>query len=100
MEPTNEVVVLLVALQKQVEDLRVEIRELREEKVSKIRDRSHQRILSQREAAKRLRISRESTLQYLIADKKIKTIMVNGKEKIPATEVERLSREGFCTNRS
>jgi excisionase family DNA binding protein len=49
--------------------------------------------LSLREAARRLGVSRNSTLVDLIADRRIKTVRVNGRVKVPASEVERVIRE-------
>lgn len=56
------------------------------------------RIHSQREAVKLLGTSRR-VLTILIATKQVKTVEVNGVEKIPATEVDRLSAEGWDVDR-
>jgi excisionase family DNA binding protein len=58
------------------------------------------RLLSAREAARRLGVSRGATIAELIAAGKLRTVRVNGRERIPASEVERLAREGFDARQS
>jgi excisionase family DNA binding protein len=58
------------------------------------------RLLSAREVARRLGVSRGKTIGVLIDTGKIRTVVVNGRVKIPASEVERLTREGFDVTRS
>jgi hypothetical protein len=52
------------------------------------------RLLSLREAARVLGVSRNRTLPVLIREGRVRVVTVNGKPKIPADEVERISREG------
>lgn len=52
-----------------------------------------QPLLSLREAARRLGISRNSTLVDLISDRRIRTTKIAGRVRIPAAEVERLIHE-------
>lgn len=52
------------------------------------------RLLSLREAARQLGISRDKTLHEMIARKQIKTVQLKGKLKIPASEVERIALSG------
>lgn len=52
-------------------------------------------LLSFREAARRLGIDRGRTLSELVARGELKVVDANGRKKVPATEVERLAREGF-----
>jgi excisionase family DNA binding protein len=51
-------------------------------------------LLSFREAAARLRVSRTNTLNPLIKAKKIRTVRVNGTVRIPVSELERIELEG------
>jgi hypothetical protein len=44
-------------------------------------------------------VSRTKTIAVLIDAKKIRTVKVNGRVRIPASEVERLAREGFDVTR-
>jgi excisionase family DNA binding protein len=57
------------------------------------------RLLSAREAARRLGVSRGKTIAALIDSGRLRTVTVNGRVRIPASEVERLAREGFDTTR-
>ena len=59
------------------------------------RPNPHAQLLSQREAARRLGIDRNTTLVALIQTGQLRTVEANGKRKVPATEVERLAQEGF-----
>lgn len=52
------------------------------------------RLLSMRAAAERLRVSRSRTLAMLIREKRIRVVMVNGRPRIPASEIERIEAEG------
>src|SRR6266545_8300192 len=56
--------------------------------------RAECRLLSMREAARRLGVSRTRTLPDLIRDRRIRTVTVNGRPKVPMEEVERVEREG------
>ncbi len=51
------------------------------------------RLLSKREAARRLGISRTRTLPDLIADRRLRVVRVGDGVRIPAAEVERLAKE-------
>lgn len=51
--------------------------------------------LSFREAATQLRIDRNTTLKDLISTGQLRTIQVQGKLRVPSSEVERLCAEGF-----
>jgi hypothetical protein len=57
------------------------------------------RLLSARDVARFLRVRRE-TVALLILTRQIRTVEVNGRPRIPATEVDRLTREGFDVARS
>lgn len=59
------------------------------------RSNPHAQLLSQREAARRLGVDRNTTLVALIRTGQLRTVEVNGKRKVPASEVERLAQEGF-----
>jgi len=59
--------------------------------------RAECRLLSMRQAARRLGISRTRTLPDLIRDRRIRTVTVNGRPKVPAHEVERIEREGTAS---
>lgn len=85
---------VMEALTAEVQSLRAEVRAIRGPA-----PRAPKSLLSLREVAKRLGIRNES-VPDLIADRKLKTVKVNGKPKVPASEVERLAREGFDTRRS
>jgi|SRR5712664_292710 len=52
------------------------------------------RLLSLRGAARRLGVSRGRTLPDLIAERKVKTVTVAGRVKVPMSEIERIEREG------
>lgn len=52
-------------------------------------------LLSQREAARLLGVSRNSTLRALITNGQLKTVQKGGSTMVPRSEVERLAREGF-----
>jgi hypothetical protein len=65
-------------------------------KASKPRD--SKRLLSQAEAARRLGVCPDKTLPKLIAQRQLKPVMVNGKPKIPAAQVEQLALQGFDTS--
>lgn len=58
------------------------------------------RLLSKSAAARRLNISRNDTLEYLIRSKQLTTVRVGKRLRIPATEVERLAQSGFVTSAS
>lgn len=82
-ETLSEVLARLDALQAEVVALR---REARPRKAG-------QPLLSLREAARRLGVSRNSTLADLISDRRIRTTKINGRVRIPAAEIERLIHE-------
>jgi len=52
-------------------------------------------LLSKREAARRLGVDRNGTLNTLIASGQLRAVPKNGQQAIPTAEVERLAREGF-----
>ena len=52
-------------------------------------------ILSKREAARLLGVSRTSTLNEMIARGLLKTVLVNGHVKVARAEVEKIAAEGF-----
>lgn len=52
------------------------------------------RLLSLRAAAKMLGVDRGTTLRELIDAGHVHTVVVHGKTKVPASEVERIEREG------
>lgn len=80
----------IAEVNRRLEQLTAEVARLR----SDLRPRrAGQPLLSLREAARRLGVSRNSTLQDLIRDRRIRTTRVNGRVRIPATEIERLIRE-------
>jgi excisionase family DNA binding protein len=95
-----------------IEGIREELREIKavlttiasaltkeiEERPRHRRPRPDARLLSQREAAHRLGVDRNTTLVDLIRTGQIRTVEVNGKRKVPASEVERLAQEGFDTS--
>ena len=81
---------LLQVMLTKLSTLEADVGELRREARSKGRPRP---FLSLREAARRLGVSRNSTLADLIGDRRVKTVRINGKVKVPAAEVERLIRE-------
>jgi hypothetical protein len=56
--------------------------------------RSERRLLSKREAAKRLGIDRGTTLPDLIRSGQIKTVILAGRVKVPASEIERIEAGG------
>ena len=56
--------------------------------------RSERRLLSKREAARRLGIDRGTTLQDLINRGEIRTVVLAGRAKIPASEIERIEAGG------
>jgi excisionase family DNA binding protein len=58
------------------------------------RQRQPKKLLSLTQAAKQLGVSRNDTLHDLIASKRIRTVKVKGKVRIPASEIERIQSEG------
>lgn len=81
---------LLPQLLEQIKGLRDEVGQLRRE----LRTGS-KRLLSYREAAKRLGIDRGETLHLLIKRGWLKVVKANGQDKISAEQVEQLARDGF-----
>lgn len=71
-----------------------EIRSLKAQLASVSRSK---RLLSKREAARYLGISRGRTLDALIAAGRLRTVRIGGRLKVPLDEVERLSRLGEHT---
>ncbi|OJH33617.1 helix-turn-helix domain-containing protein [Cystobacter ferrugineus] len=51
-------------------------------------------LLSKKEAARRLGMDRATTLAQFIASGRIKTVDVNGHQRIPVSEIERILSEG------
>lgn len=82
-DPIQQVCERLAALESEVRALRGAVKPRQAGKA----------FLSLREAARRLGVSRNSTLADLISDRRIKTVRLNGRLKVPAAEVERLIRE-------
>lgn len=54
-------------------------------------------LLSKKEAARRLGVDRTTTLEKFIASGRLKTVEINGRVRIPRTEVERILSEGVPT---
>jgi hypothetical protein len=52
-------------------------------------------LLSQRQAARLLGVSRNTTLRALISNGQLETVLKSGVTMVPRSEVERLAREGF-----
>lgn len=52
-------------------------------------------LLSFAAAASALGVSRNDTLHELVASGRVKAVRVGGRWKIPATEIERIQREGL-----
>jgi excisionase family DNA binding protein len=69
------------------------LREIRSLKAQLANTRS-KRLLSKREAAKYLGVSRGRTLDVLIAAGRLRTVRIGGRLKIPLEEVERLATSG------
>ena len=87
----------VVSVQDALAAMQAELRSLR----IQIRGRSSPRqVLSLREAARQLGIDRNRTLKALLASGQVRTVQVNGKKKIPASEVDRLAQHGFDTSRT
>lgn len=55
------------------------------------------RLLSFRAAAKRLGVSRSTTLPDMVKDRRIRVVTVGGRSKIPLSEVERIERDGSAS---
>ncbi len=87
---TDQAEVTLAEVVRRLDELRDEVVALRREGRPR---RVGQPLLSLREAARRLGVSRNSTLVDLIRDRRIRTTKVNGRVRVPAAEVERLIRE-------
>ncbi|HEX8820369.1 MAG TPA: helix-turn-helix domain-containing protein [Archangium sp.] len=52
-------------------------------------------LLSKKEAARRLGVDRATTLAQFITSGRIKTVDVNGRQRIPVSEIERILSEGL-----
>jgi excisionase family DNA binding protein len=64
-------------------------------KVTRFTDRQPpQRLLSKREAARLLGVSRGRTLDLLIKSGTIRTVVIGTRAKVPMSEIERLMTEG------
>ncbi|EPX60234.1 hypothetical protein D187_002320 [Cystobacter fuscus DSM 2262] len=57
-------------------------------------------LLSKKEAARRLGVDRATTLAQFIALGRIKTVDVNGHQRIPVSEIERILSEGLPATES
>lgn len=57
-------------------------------------------LLSKKEAARRLGVDRATTLAQFIASGRIKTVDVNGHQRIPVSEIERILSEGVPATES
>jgi excisionase family DNA binding protein len=86
----QELVARLERVEKQLERLAAAV-----EVLARQRNRDDRRLLSIATAAQRLGVSRNTTMRYLIQDRRIRTIKLNGRVRIPASEVERVEAEGF-----
>lgn len=53
------------------------------------------RFLSVAEAARRLGVSRNETMDQLIDTKALRTVVIGDKRKVPASEIDRADREGL-----
>lgn len=84
----------LEALLETVQRLERKLDALTERERPKRRNREA-RLVSKRAAARALGIDRSTTLEDLIHDKQIRTVPVRGHLRIPATEIERLTRDGI-----
>lgn len=71
-----------------LEDVLTELRALRRERAAP------KALMSFRSAATYLGIDRKTTLRTLVADGRIRTVLVNGRVKIPFVEVQRVATEG------
>lgn len=99
LAPANEPMVAAAVLEA-IEHLRAEVAALARE-VAKLRRSTAApntpRLVSFREAARRLGVSRTRTLPALIRDKAIRVVHVNGRARISTDEIERLCREGAAS---
>ncbi|OJT16422.1 hypothetical protein BO221_50445 [Archangium sp. Cb G35] len=57
-------------------------------------------LLSKKEAARRLGVDRATTLAQFIASGRIKTVDVNGHQRIPVSEIERILSDGLPATES
>jgi hypothetical protein len=57
-------------------------------------------LLSKKEAARRLGVDRATTLAQFTASGRIKTVDVNGHQRIPVSEIERILSEGAPSTES
>ena len=89
----DDVRALIASLQAQVDDLRTKMAALE----ARHGGAAEQKLLSKREVAKRLGVSRSDTLQPAIAAGKVRTVMVGKRERIPMIEFIRLRDEGWGT---
>jgi len=76
------------------------IREIRSLKTQLANVSRSKRLLSKREAAKYLGVSRGRTLDVLIAAGRLRTVRIGGRLKIPLDEVERLATTGEHVERT
>lgn len=91
----DELLTRFQTLNEKVDDLESEVKRLRGQVLL-----FDVRLLSKSRAAKRLGIDRGAALDFLIETKQLRTVRVGKRVKIPASEVERLAREGFKRPRS
>ena len=87
----DDVHTLIASLQAQVDDLRAKVAALE----ARHGGAAEQKVLSKREVAKRLGISRSDTLKPAIEAGKVRTVMVGKRERIPMVEFIRLRDEGW-----
>jgi hypothetical protein len=57
-------------------------------------------LLSKKEAARRLGVDRATTLAQFTTSGRIKTVEINGHQRIPASEIERILSEGLPATES
>jgi hypothetical protein len=58
------------------------------------------RLFSARAAAQMLGVSRGRTIAFLIDTGQVRTVEVNGRKRIPMSEIDRLASVGFDTRQS
>src|SRR6266478_1153304 len=81
------------------EPIREELRRLRAAVLRQTRDERDGALLSRREVARLLGISRTRTLGPAIAAGVVRTVRVGGELRVPAEEVARVAREGLVRAR-
>lgn len=80
-----------------MEQLLLELADLKQrvEALEAEKRRTSSRLLSKREAAKRLGIARGTTLELLIQTKQLKLVRTGKRQRIPEPEVEQLVKNGY-----